>query len=551
MHLKQLNSARLEGDNIMVIEKKNSQLDGSEIVLLTDGEDSTAGSCVETVKQSGVILHLLALGPDAAIAVIQMSDITGGKHLYATDTAENNGLIDAFGSLTSENANPTQKALQLESKGSTLNSDSWMNDTVIIDSTVGKDTFFQVTWSKQPPKISLWNPSGTPVTNFIVDTASKMAYLTIPGTAQVGIWTYHLQAKADSEILTMTVTSRAASSSVPPITVNAKMNKNSNSFPNPMIVYAEVLQGYIPIIGASVTAIIESNSGKSKVLELLDNGAGADAFKNDGVYSRYFTAYSDNGRYSLKVRAHGGTNSARQSLQHPANRAAFIPGWIVNGEIKRNPPRPETDDAQTVLESFSRTATGDAFVMSDVPSGPLPDLFPPSQITDLHATLDGDNINLTWTAPGDDFDVGIVQEYIIRISGNIIDLRDNFDDALQVNTSDLVPREANSEETFVFKPGKISEENATHIFIAIQSVDESNLTSKSSNIAQVALFVPQGDPSPDPNYPSPGSNPSSGVNITTLVLLVVGAVVVVTIIVSATICFLNKRNSSRRPRTAF
>nr|XP_020006883.1 calcium-activated chloride channel regulator 4-like [Castor canadensis] len=534
-----------------VIKKKNSQLDGSEIVLLTDGEDSTASGCVETVKQSGVILHLLALGPSAAIAVIQMSDITGGKHLYATDTAENNGLIDAFGSLTSENANPTQKALQLESKGSTLNSDSWMNDTVIIDSTVGKDTFFQVTWSKQPPKISLWNPSGTPVTNFIVDTASKMAYLTIPGTAQVGIWTYHLQAKADSEILTMTVTSRAASSSVPPITVNAKMNKNSNSFPNPMIVYAEVLQGYIPIIGASVTAIIESNSGKSKVLELLDNGAGADAFKNDGVYSRYFTAYSDNGRYSLKVRAHGGTNSARQSLQHPANRAAFIPGWIVNGEIKRNPPRPETDDAQTVLESFSRTATGDAFVMSDVPSGPLPDLFPPSQITDLHATLDGDNINLTWTAPGDDFDVGIVQEYIIRISGNIIDLRDNFDDALQVNTSDLVPREANSEETFVFKPGKISEENATHIFIAIQSVDESNLTSKSSNIAQVALFVPQGDPSPDPNYPSPGSNPSSGVNITTLVLLVVGAVVVVTIIVSATICFLNKRNSSRRPRTAF
>uniref|UniRef100_A0A8C0WPY3 Uncharacterized protein n=1 Tax=Castor canadensis TaxID=51338 RepID=A0A8C0WPY3_CASCN len=276
----------------------------------------------------------------------------------------------------------------------------------------------------------------------------------------------------------MTVTSRAASSSVPLITVNAKMNKNANSFPNPMIVYAEVLQGYIPIIGASVTAIIESNSGKSKVLELLDNGAGADTFKNDGVYSRYFTAYSGNGKYSLKVRAHGGTNSARRSLQSPANRAAYIPGWVVNGEIKRNPPRPEIDDAQTVLESFSRTATGDAFVMSDVPSGPLPDLFPPR----------------------DDFDVGT--EYIIRISENIIDLRDNFDDALQVNTSDLAPKKAKSEETFAFKPGKISEENATHIFIAIQSVDESNLTSKSSNIAQVALFVPQEDPSPDPNYPS-------------------------------------------------
>jgi calcium-activated chloride channel regulator 4 len=183
-----------------------------------------------------------------------------------------------------------------------------------------------------------------------------------------------------------------------------------------------------------------------------------------------------------------------------------------------------------VLESFSRTATGDAFVMSDVPSGPLPDLFPPSQITDLHATLDGDNINLTWTAPGDDFDVGTVREYIIRISGNITDLRDNFDDTLQVNTSDLVPKEANSEETFAFKLGKISEENATHTFIAIRSVDKSNLTSESSNIAQVALSASQEDPSPSPNYPSPGSSSSFGVNISVVVFSVIGAVLVVTII---------------------
>uniref|UniRef100_A0A8C0WMA2 VWFA domain-containing protein n=1 Tax=Castor canadensis TaxID=51338 RepID=A0A8C0WMA2_CASCN len=321
-----------------VIGKKTSQLDGSEIVLLTDGEDNTAGSCVETVKQSGVIIHLIALGPDADAAVTEMSDITG-------KACRNNGLIDAL-VLTSENSFIFNIIKQLESKGSALNNDSWMNDTVIIDSTVGKDTFFQFTWSKQPPEIFLWNPNGTAVTNFTMDTASKMAYLTIPGTAQVGSWTYHLQAKANSEILTITVTSRAANFSVPPITVNAKMNKNANSFPNPMIVYAEVLQGYIPIIGASVTAIIESNSGITQVLELLDNGAGADAFKNDGVYSRYFTAYSGNGRYSLKVRAHGGTNSARRSLHIQQIEATSF---------------------QAGAGEFQRTATGDAFVMSDFP----------------------------------------------------------------------------------------------------------------------------------------------------------------------------------------
>lgn len=41
-----------------------------------------------------------------------------------------------------------------------------------------------------------------------------------------------------------------------------------------------------------------------------------------------------------------------------------------------------------------------------VPSGPLSDQYPPSQITDLQAILDGEEITLTWTAPGDDFDVG-------------------------------------------------------------------------------------------------------------------------------------------------
>ncbi|KAM6167938.1 calcium-activated chloride channel regulator 4-like [Erethizon dorsatum] len=537
-----------------VIGNVASQLDGSEIVLLTDGEDNTASVCIDEVKESGVIIHFIALGPSADQAVIQMSNETGGNHFYASDNAENNGLIDAFAALTSENAGLSQKSIQLESKGLKLTSDAWMNDTVIIDSTVGKDTFFLVTWTAQPPSIFLWDPSGTLTAGFTQDTASRMAYLRIIGNAQVGTWIYSLQAKANSEILAITVTSRAANSSVPPIAVSAKMNKDTNSFPSPMIVYAEVRQGYVPILGASVTAVIESNSGNTEVLELLDNGAGADAFKDDGVYSRYFTSYSENGRYSLKVQAHAGTNSARQSLKHAQSRAAYIPGWVVNGEIEGNPPRPEADEnTETILENFSRTASGGAFVVSGFPNSPFPDPYPPSQITDLDATPEGEEVTLTWTAPGEDFDVGKVQQYIIRISGSMIDLRDNFDDALQVNTTDLLPKEANSKETFTFKPGNIPEENATHIFIAIQSVDKSNLTSKVSNIAQVALFIPQADPSPDESHPnpSPDKNYNSGINISLLVLSVVGSVVVVSIILSTTICILEKKNSSSRPRTGF
>uniref|UniRef100_A0A5F9DMM5 VWFA domain-containing protein n=1 Tax=Oryctolagus cuniculus TaxID=9986 RepID=A0A5F9DMM5_RABIT len=475
---------------------------GSEIVLLTDGEDSTASSCVNEVIENGTIIHFIALGPSADTSVIQMSNLTGGKHYYASDIAQNNGLIDAFGALTSENADLSQKSLQLESKGLTLNSKSWMNDTVIIDSTVGKDTFFLITWNKQSPDIFLWDPSGTLMNTFTVDSNSKMAYLSVPGTAKLGIWTYSAQATADSETLTITVTSRAANSSVPPITVNAKMNKDNNIFPSPMIVYAEVLQGYAPVLGANVTAVIESKHGNTTVLQLLDNGTGADAFKDDGVYSRYFTDYTENGRYSLKVWAHGGTNSTTRSLRRPLNRAMYIPGWVVDGEIQRNPPRPEIDgNTQTILENFSRTISGGAFVVSQVPNTYFPDRYPPSQITDLDATLDGDEITLTWTAPGD-FDVGTVKEYIIRTSGSLLDLQDNFDNALQVNTSGLQPNEVNSKETFTFKPENTEEENATHVFIAIQSVDKNNLTSKISNIAQVVLFASDADANPEeiPNH---------------------------------------------------
>lgn len=78
-------------------------------------------------------------------------------------------------------------------------------------------------------------------------------------------------------------------------------------------------------------------------------------------------------------------------------------------EIQWNPPRPEInkDDVQHKQVCFSRTSSGGSFVASDVPNAPIPDLFPPGQITDLKAEIHGGSlINLTWTAPGDDYDRG-------------------------------------------------------------------------------------------------------------------------------------------------
>lgn len=80
------------------------------------------------------------------------------------------------------------------------------------------------------------------------------------------------------------------------------------------------------------------------------------------------------------------------------------------------------------------------------------------------------------------------------------------------------------------------------------------MTSKLSNIAQVALFIPQAEPGPDqsPPNPSPDENQSNPrVNIVILVLLVVGSVAIVSTIIGATIYILKKKKISRRPRIGF
>lgn len=83
-------------------------------------------------------------------------------------------------------------------------------------------------------------------------------------------------------------------------------------------------------------------------------------------------------------------------------------------------------------------------------------------------------------------------------------------------------------------------------------MDKSNLTSKVSNIVQVALFVQDYTPDEIHPDPSPDKNPpKSGLSVSALVLLVVGSVVIVSLILSITICILNKRRKPSRPRTGF
>ncbi|XP_057649627.1 calcium-activated chloride channel regulator 3A-1-like [Chionomys nivalis] len=488
------------------ITSSNQTTSGSEIVLLTDGEDGQISYCFEEVKHSGAVIHTIALGPSAAKELETLSTMTGGLRFYANEDI--NGLIDAFSGISSRSGNIAQQALQLESKALTIAGKGRINGTVLVDSTVGNDTFFAVTWTAKKPDIILHDPKGKEYTNsdFRDDKLNRYsARLWIPGIAETGTWTYSLLNKnVISQLLTVTVTTRARSPTTPPIIATAHMSQGTARYPSPMIVYARVSQGFLPVLGASVTAIIEAEDGHQATLELWDNGAGADTLKHDGIYSRYFTEYHGNGRYSLKVKAQARKHITKLHVKQP-NKSLYIPGYTENGQITLNPPRPEVPEAtEAPVEDFSRVASGGSFTVSGAPpGGNHTHVFPPSKVTDLEAEFEGDHIHLTWTAPGKFLDKGRAQRYIIRMSQHSRDLQEDFKNATLVNTTCLRPKEAGSKENFEFKLETLKIENGTKFYVVIQASNEANLTSEVSNIAQAVKFIPPEVPDLGTKMPVP------------------------------------------------
>ncbi|XP_071985305.1 calcium-activated chloride channel regulator 1-like [Engystomops pustulosus] len=468
---------------------------GTEIILVSAGEDEYDTSlCFPQIIESGAIIHVIFLGPSEEPKLIEIAKITGGKTIISTDRVDAQGLIDAFSSISASDGDITKKSLQLESSALCLQPTQCLNGTVYIDNTVGSDTSFLITWQTVIPQIYLQDPHGIVYTStqFISDPASKSSRLAIGGTVERGPWTYSLcNTRTSVEALGLVVNSKASDENIPPITVSAHMNQDANQYPNPMVIYATVSQGLTPITGAKVTAIIEPVTGPIVTLELLDNGTGADIIKNDGIYSRYFTQFSQNGRYNLRVHVTN-NNKGQSHLTLPKNRALGVQGSIKDGTVTMNLPNFKIPDEDLNVGEFSRTASGGSFVVFDVHTvrGPKLDIYKPERITDLQAEIVEDRITLSWTATGDDLDQGKASSYDLRMNINHRDIRTNFYGSTTINISSLTPLPAGSRETFSFKPEKNVIKNGTILYFALVAIDKVSHQSDVSNIAQAAFIIP-------------------------------------------------------------
>ncbi|XP_078264216.1 calcium-activated chloride channel regulator 1-like [Rhinoraja longicauda] len=480
-----------------VLRGDDNATQGDEIILLTDGIDGGISNCFQEVEESGSVIHTIALGPTAAKELEELSAMTGGLQFAATDNLDTSGLIDSFAGLVSENGDSSQQTIQLENSGTNIDNNTWLNGTVIIDKSIGNDTTFVVTWETQTPDVFVYDPNGKIYNNsdFKINQTVHTARLKINGTAQTGPWIYSILNLGGNQVITVTVTSRAADASTPPIKVTGHISRKD--FTSPMIIYVEVSYGFLPVLYANVTAIIERPSGPPVRLQLSDDGLGADIVRNDGIYTKYFLSFNGRGRYSVKVRVQGSEGATRITFR-TEGQTMPIPGYAENGTIEVIPQQPLVNktDLDGISEDFNRVQAGGTI---SIPSGASTIDFQPCKITDLQATIVQNKIELEWSAPGGDYDQGSASRYEMRMSEKLLQLRDYFSKAPLVNLTGIRPQPYGSREVVRYTLENQYMQNGATIYFAVCAYDETNQSSEVSNIARVSFLAPIMEPIVKPN----------------------------------------------------
>ena len=69
------------------------------------------------------------------------------------------------------------------------------------------------------------------------------------------------------------MTSRQAQDGTP-ITVRGRVSQMTVTFPNPVVISAEVMKGYMVVMGATVEASVSRPNAAPITVTLLDNGVG-------------------------------------------------------------------------------------------------------------------------------------------------------------------------------------------------------------------------------------------------------------------------------------
>ena len=173
---------------------------------------------------------------------------------------------------------------------------------------------------------------------------------------------------------------------------------------SPIIIFAEIKLGQSPVVDAGVTAEILSINQSGFLtplyqIPLYDNGNGdPDLRAQDGIYSRYLTHFpGGEGRYTVNIKVDDNYGKA------------FAPMKTFGDSRSCCQDKSFLKISNQKLGSFSRIMKGDSFRIHSISKGSLP----PSRIMNLAVDVltASQQLEFSWTSPGDDFDSGKPTSY--------------------------------------------------------------------------------------------------------------------------------------------
>ncbi|CAL4166786.1 unnamed protein product, partial [Meganyctiphanes norvegica] len=283
---------------------------------------------------------------------------------------------------------------------------------------------------------------------------------------------------------------------------------------------------------------------------LYDNGLGdPDILEGDGVYSCYLPMgqlESIFGQYELSVVADDNTGlaviPARTLVPISKSKSESCCG---NGIIF---------DQVLPISTFQRSEMYG--VVKVVVNNVVNDIFPPTRVMDLIAKVNITTyeVDLEWTAPGDDYDWGKAYHYIGVLASSWNDAVDFFGESISNMPQ---PHNVRSKQSVSFTVNNYDQV----LYIAVQAIDEAGNEGGVSNIASIWIPHPP-TTAPPPTSPIPISEPKGheltqqvhvgGVNLDDMAVIigsVVGFLFIVLIIV--TFCFVHinrKRNQHQEKK---
>jgi hypothetical protein len=302
--------------------------------------------------------------------------------------------------------------------------DKTVGGNFVVESGLNRNLWMVLTspFKEDVELFEVTSPSGT---KFVFPKyANGLVYFRLPGDNEAGIWSYRtkLYPIATSGVQISVEVIAESSASKDSVRLESWTNLNfsgANASVDPVVVYASLKQGALPVRDGNVVATITRPGSSTPVeIALRDDGTGyPDITAGDGIYSAYFVDFtSEPGLYGVAVVADH--NSGRASVPKPE---APIDGDCCGSTMAANmfsiPTR--SFEQHVAGASFKITQGVPYFVRNGEPD--RSDVFPPSRVTDLAvASYVNQTLYavLAWSAPGGDRDMGRAHKFELRCYTN-------------------------------------------------------------------------------------------------------------------------------------